>query len=295
MTQRDSLACVHEPLGDPWYFGPERLGLRYLNDEKRRIESGFSDLTYQAVFNQIKDAGAEGKRAFIKEMAYCFFPPNGLPATIAPSLSRIKRGVGTNHTGTNGITSAELKPYPYDTKAEPGNPTIVPETVLQKFHFAFLIRHPRSSVPSYYRCCTPPLNEITGFHFMETSEIGYAELRRLFDYLRGNGQIGPKVAGRTEAVNGESRTSGTAEICVIDADDLLDNPAGIIEAFCKSVGIKYDPGMLEWDEVDQQHAREAFAKWKGFHDDAIKSTSLRPRQHVSSPIGSALLKQNLSV
>jgi hypothetical protein len=64
MTQRDSLACVHEPLGDPWYFGPERLGLRYLNDEERRIESGFSDLTYQAVFNQIEDAGAEVRTFF---------------------------------------------------------------------------------------------------------------------------------------------------------------------------------------------------------------------------------------
>jgi len=42
---------------------------------------------------------------------------------------------------------------------------------------------------------------------------------------------------------------------------------------------------LTWDsEEDHQRAKDAFEKWKGFHDDAINSTSLKPRSaaHVSS-------------
>ena len=221
-------------------------------------------------------------------MAYCICPPKGQPSTIAPSLSRIERGVGTNENlGSDGVGnkgSVRRNQYPYGTESEPKNPTVIPEAILKNFHFTFLIRHPRSSIPSYFRCCSPPLAAATGFDFFDPSEAGYAELRRFFDYLRLTGQIGPEVAGQSGATNGNEGAkghTGGVEICVVDADDLLDNPSGLIEAFCKSTGVRYDPGMLEWDEEDQQHAKVAFEKWNGFHEDAIHSSSLRPRVHVS--------------
>ncbi|KAL8725179.1 MAG: hypothetical protein Q9166_007509 [cf. Caloplaca sp. 2 TL-2023] len=250
-------------------------------------------------------------------MAYYLMPSDATDPSIAPSLSRIKRGVGTteassigtttgsitngtteatNTTGmittngntklpyaagtaaTNGTTKA---PYPYDTEAEPNNPTVIPQETLEKFHFTFLIRHPRSSIPSFYRCCVPPLDEVTGFYDFMPSEAGYYELRRLFDYLRSVGQVQAELPDQPsggDAVIGCQRV----ELCVIDADDLLDNPAGMVEAFCKSTGIQYSPDMLDWTtEADQQQATEAFSKWNGWHDDALKSKDLKPRQHVS--------------
>ena len=155
----------------------------------------------------------------------------------------------------------------------------MPEAILKQFHFTFLIRHPRYSIPSYYRCTVPPLDDITGFYNFMPSEAGYDELRRTFDYLREVGQIGPKVATRSKpGTDGDSNV----EICVVDADDLLDDPAGIIEAYCKSVGLDYDPSMLNWGtEEDHAQARDAFEKWNGFHNDAIESSELKPRQHVS--------------
>lgn len=121
------------------------------------------------------------------------------------------------------------------------------------------------------------------------SEAGYKEVRRLFDYRRSVNRIGPHVAGReidkTEnngnvTANGDSNQT---EICVIDADDLLDNPSGNMEAYCRSAGIDYHPDMLKWDsEEAHDYAKKAFAKWKGFHEDAINSTELRSRLHVSS-------------
>ena len=228
----------------------------------------------------------QGKRLFVKDITHYLVPPNGKPASITPSLARLEKGVGTNgHAKTVG-DSGQGAPYPYNTVAEIDNPTVIPETILRQFHFTFLIRHPRSSVPSYYRCTIPPLDKVTGFFNFMPSEMGYDELRRVFDYLRSVGQIGPNVSGRREAANASDKTNGhqgKVEICVVDADDLLDNPSGIIEAYCKSVGLEYDPRMLSWDtEVDHEQAKKAFEKWHGFHDDAINSTLLKPRLHVSN-------------
>lgn len=50
MTRRDTLQCVHEPFGDAYYYGSERLGKRYDNDEQARKDSGFSETTYKTVF-----------------------------------------------------------------------------------------------------------------------------------------------------------------------------------------------------------------------------------------------------
>ena len=251
----------------------------------------------------------QGKRLLIKDMAYYLAPPDGAPPSIAPSLDRKERGVGTVakphlnhvHNFTNGVTNGiRVTPYPYATEPEPGNPTIVPTDILKRFHFAFLIRHPRSSIPSYYRCTVPPLDKMTGFYDFMPNEAGYHELRRLFDYLRSIGLVGPIIASRSPAAadmdgytmtNGHATTNGSTmtnghsarvDICVVDADDLLDNPNGVIEAFCKSVGIEYNDRMLSWEsEEDQQYARETFAKWTGFHEDALNSCDLKPRTHVS--------------
>lgn len=241
--------------------------------------------------NESKTNKEQGKRAFIKDMAQYWVPPNGKPASIAPSMTNYKRGVGTDTTSLSPVQSREKSsgpPYPYDTKSEPNNPTVIPADLLATYHFTFLIRHPKYSIPSYYRCTIPPLDKMTGFYNFRPDEAGYDELRRLFDYLRSEGQIGPKSAGKAETngetngVNGVNGNNHGVEICVIDADDLLDNPSAMVEAFCKTTGIKYEPEMLIWNtEEDQAAAKEAFEKWRGFHEDAIDSTELRARTHVS--------------
>ncbi|KAI4129223.1 MAG: hypothetical protein LQ338_002335 [Usnochroma carphineum] len=217
-------------------------------------------------------------------MTYYLVSPDGKPPSIAPSLGRIKRGVGTSEASINGATDdgTTKAPYPYSTDTEPKNPTVLPREILGKFHFTFLIRHPRSSIPSYYRCTVPPLDKTTGFYNYTPSEAGYDEVRRVFDYLRSVGQIGPKIAGQASN-DGQQISNGFTqgvEICVVDADDLLDNPSGVIEAYCRSVGIDYDPDMLKWNtEEDQQQAKDAFEKWPGFHEDVMDSAELKPREH----------------
>ncbi|KAL4984648.1 P-loop containing nucleoside triphosphate hydrolase protein [Aspergillus falconensis] len=336
MTQRDTIQCIHEPFGDAFYYGPERLSDRYEADEKARLESGFSESTYKTILERIEHEGRknEGKRIFIKDILHYLLPPHGKPASIAPSLNRIKRGVGTetataetaaavgsngdsvangHHPAANGavnssMNGSEMKkgnsraPYPYNTPSEPGNPTVIPKEILQTFHFAFLIRDPHYSVPSYYRCTIPPLDATTGFTYYDPAEAGYDEMRRFFEYLRAEGLVGPHVATHeadadeilAHAKDGQRKSTYKpvsspdanigAEICVVDADDMLDGPAAMMEAFCRSVGIPYTDAMLNWDnEEDHEYAREAFEKWNGFHNDAIDSRGLTARKHPRAP------------
>jgi hypothetical protein len=102
------------------------------------------------------------------------------------------------------------------------------------------------------------------------NEAGYDELRRVFDYLRSKRFIGPALAGEYGGPVEDDQVSITA----VDADGLLDNPNGIVEAFCKEVGLSYAPAMLNWDrEKDHRQAKDAFEKWNGFRSDAIGSSS----------------------
>ena len=59
MTRGKTLTCIHEPFGDAFYFGPERLGTRYENDEKARQESGFAESTYQTILDRIDQESEE--------------------------------------------------------------------------------------------------------------------------------------------------------------------------------------------------------------------------------------------
>lgn len=59
MTQRKSLSCCHEPFGDAFYYGPERLGARYENDPEGREKSGFTKTTYADVLRGIDESSEE--------------------------------------------------------------------------------------------------------------------------------------------------------------------------------------------------------------------------------------------
>ncbi|KAF4992989.1 hypothetical protein FGRMN_6793 [Fusarium graminum] len=233
MARRDILESVHEPFGDAFYYGPERLSERFSNDAATRDSSGFASKTYKDVLNEVMDAGKDGKRIFIKDMAYYLMTPDDKHTKIAPSMG----------------------------EEEPSNPTVLPLEVLKQFQFTFLIRHPRRAIPSYYRCTVPPLDEVTGFYDFMPNEAGYKELVRFFDYL-----IKENIVDKDNLV-------------VIDADDLLDNPEKTIRLYCEKTGIDFKPEMLEWNEADCDYATAAFQKWNGWHNDAIKSSALRPRTH----------------
>jgi len=62
MTRRDTLQCVHEPFGDAFYYGPERMGSRFEGDEKAIEESGFKDSTFQTIMDRLEREGEDVSR-----------------------------------------------------------------------------------------------------------------------------------------------------------------------------------------------------------------------------------------
>lgn len=59
MTRRDILQTAHEPFGDAFYYGPERLSVRFADDEEARLKSGFSKSTYKTIMDRLEADGKE--------------------------------------------------------------------------------------------------------------------------------------------------------------------------------------------------------------------------------------------
>jgi len=81
MTRHEALQCVHEPFGDAYYFGPERLAERYENDPKARKESGYEDSTYRTIFDRIAKENSE-----VRLLIFYFYFAGCPPLFWIPSL-----------------------------------------------------------------------------------------------------------------------------------------------------------------------------------------------------------------
>lgn len=211
-----------------------------------------ASLLAQSIVHQLQD-----KRIFIKDMAYFMVHQPGSRSGLAESFAGV----------ASGTDEVQLS-----------NVSVIPLEILRKFHFTFLIRHPVLAIPSYYRCTIPPKSEVTGVTQYSNADTGYKELRKLFDYLHICGIVGPSIAGRTRfspATMSDGQLQDV-EICMIDAEDLLRYPESIVQQYCASTGLHYSgKDMMKWNTVEEHmYARDAFATWKGFHDDAINSVKL---------------------
>ncbi|KAI4086524.1 MAG: hypothetical protein LQ344_007474 [Seirophora lacunosa] len=144
---------------------------------------------------------------------------------------------------------------------DPPNPTLLPTSILRLFRFVFLIRDPSAAIPSLYRCFLPPLSAMTEDHELDPTELGYREMRILFEHLHP-----------------PSSSSGGPPPLLIDADDLLSDPDAVIRALCARLGIAYAPAMLAWEGPEElAFAKSLLDKLAGYHEDALHSTGLRPQ------------------
>jgi hypothetical protein len=118
----------------------------------------------------------------------------------------------------------------------------------------FILRHPRAAIASHAR-----LNPR-----VERDEIGFARLYEIYEAVRGKGEQEP---------------------IVVDSDDLLANPAEIVEEYCRRVGIPFVARALRWDSgIPDQWARterwhRAAGASNGFHPAVAspETVELEPR------------------
>ena len=90
MTCRDTLQCVHEPFGDAWYFGPERLADRYTEKQAKEAiaANGFEDATYKGIFEKMEKDNTEVRRTPPSQSTFISRPSPCLPARIIPQIKR---------------------------------------------------------------------------------------------------------------------------------------------------------------------------------------------------------------
>lgn len=79
----------------------------------------------------------------------------------------------------------------------------------------FIVREPSAAIASHHR-----LNPA-----LECDEVGYGRLHEIFAAVTA-------ATGRTPAV--------------VSSDDLVTDPPGVVEAYCRAVGIPYRPEALRW-------------------------------------------------
>ncbi|GAA99212.1 uncharacterized protein L969DRAFT_86421 [Mixia osmundae IAM 14324] len=167
LNRPNDFTVLHEPLGDSYYFGPERMSPRYSPAKCASDFPQHKDLTFAKQWEEIVNAtvaepGAPPK-VFIKDMAQYIIPP----PTVAPSC-------------------------PKDQMSADENPTVIPTEILLNPNIAhtFLIRHPEKSVPSYYRLCSGDKMAITGFEYFDPEEVGLRESRMLHAFIRKRRGVG---------------------------------------------------------------------------------------------------------
>jgi hypothetical protein len=113
------------------------------------------------------------------------------------------------------------------------------DNFLQKMNNTFLIRDPAKAIASYY-AMNPDVTK---------EEIGLAQLCGIFE----------KTAEFEDTP------------IVVDADDLEDNPEGIIKAYCQTLDIPFIPESLTWDAGH----RSEWDIWEDWHTDAAQSTGIQ--------------------
>lgn len=194
----------------------------------------------------------ENAKVFHEPFSSPFFSsgrPSPLPAPLPKrSYKDTKEMLQASYPGIDVIFTKE---HAYSLE---GRYDMLLEEGMKDFVHTFLIRDPLKAVASGYRGCGS-LEVWSKFH--EQGILGFYQQHDLYMFVKE--KIDPFPV-------------------VIDADDLLENPEGMMKAYCRKVGIKFKEGMTRWkagsmrtqDFIDQKGG-EANLKW---NEAAIRSSGL---------------------
>ena len=125
---------------------------------------------------------------------------------------------------------------------------------LSYFNHSFLIRDPAKVATSMYK-------HWPDFHI---KEMAILEQRQLFNRLAD-------TVGRAPAL--------------IDSDDLLEDPFGIVEAYCEAVGIAFLPEALTWEPGERDEV--AWYDGGSWHENLRRSDGLKPQKRSYIDISEA--------
>jgi len=128
---------------------------------------------------------------------------------------------------------------------------------MHQFNHTFLIRDPRKAIPSLYKASVN--KQLTGWDYYDAKESGFQQMHELYHFL--------------------VQELGTIPT-VIDADDLLENPEEVMQAYCEAIGVNFNKKMLEWEPGPVPD----WDVWAGWHENALKSSGFQRQEPEKSKI-----------
>ena len=141
------------------------------------------------------------------------------------------------------------------------------EDGFKNFKHTFLIRSPKKAVVSLYKASVNA--KLTGWDYFDPVEAGFKQMFEFFQFVRSHLDPSPVV---------------------VDADDLLDNPEGIMQSYCEALGLEYQENMTKWTPGPVPD----WDTWAGWHEDALKSSGFTPRKNKSrSRDGDAFVMEDM--
>ncbi len=111
---------------------------------------------------------------------------------------------------------------------------------ITNFENCILLRHPKEVISSYSN-----KNKLNSFE-----ELGYRQQYEIIKLLKKKNK----------------------SFIIIDSSELLQNPAKVLDAWCKKINIKYEKSMLNWEEGN--HINDGIW-WKKWYDNVIKTTGFQ--------------------
>ncbi|UJR16754.1 hypothetical protein I4U23_003654 [Adineta vaga] len=151
--QRQDFITFHEPFGEPFYFGPERISDYY--DDEYCAKHEHANTTYEKIINEFfSAANINNKKVFVKDMA----------------RHVIRKDHRSDHSD---------------------NPTVLPIDFLKRCYHTFLIRTPEKALPSLYNVFTS--GRCVNYDRFYTNEMGIRELRALFQFITKLNGIRPTL------------------------------------------------------------------------------------------------------
>lgn len=129
------------------------------------------------------------------------------------------------------------------------------EEGFNNFKHSFLIRDPKKAVLSLYEASTN--SKLTGWNYFDPVEAGFKQLFQFYQFVKRHLDASPVV---------------------VDADDLLDNPEGIMMSYCEAVEVEYQENMTRWNPGPV----EEWDIWAGWHEDVLKSSGFTSRKNRRS-------------
>ena len=128
------------------------------------------------------------------------------------------------------------------------------EDGFKNFKHTFLIRNPNKAVLSLFKASTSPT--LTGWDSFDPVEVGFKQMFEFFQFVRSHLDPSPVV---------------------VDADDLLDNPEGIMQSYCE----ENQENMTKWTPGPVPQWENGHCRCLGWHQGVLKSSGIIPRKKKS--------------